>query len=157
MLQTPRLSSAVIVNPPLTVIWAKCYMILAHRTRWNPASRYLAFLKAIQKRDRTAESAKTDQRGSAAGRLVQKLSCAKSRPLSPDGQSYQHVSELLGTAQPQFQKQQDLAGRRARSLEQSPNNVMLLLGLGHSGVFPWLQSPFQIYHASLTQLLWISV
>lgn len=117
----------------------------------------LGLFKSHPKETAQLRVPKLIRRGSAAGRLVQKLSCAKSRPLSPDGQSYQHVSELLGTAQPQFQKQQDLAGRWARSLEQSPNNVMLLLGLGHSGVFPRLRSPFQIYHASLTQLLRISV
>lgn len=114
-------------------------MILAHRTRWNPASRYLAFLKAIQKETAQLRAPKLIRRGSAAcswkaGLKSGKLSCAKSRPLSPDGQSYQHVPKLLGTAQPQFQKQQDLAGRRARSLEQQHDIIWRLLGLGHSGV-----------------------
>lgn len=97
----------------------------------------LGLFKSNPKRDRTAESAKTDQEGLCswkAGLKSGKLSCAKSRPLSPDGQSYQHVPKLLGTAQPQFQKQQDLAGRRARSLEQQHDIIWRLLGLGHSGV-----------------------
>lgn len=47
--------------------------------------------------------------------------------------------------------------RQAWSSEQQRDIIWRLLGLGHSGVFPGLRSPFQIYHTTLTQPLQIRV